>query len=659
MCGIAGFMSPDGLFSEGESLARRMADAIAHRGPDSSGLWLDAGAGIALAHRRLAILELSPAGDQPMESRGGRYSIVFNGEIYNHVELRNCLDHVVSESVSTGITAQDAWRGRSDTESLLAGFETWGIEETIRRAVGMFAVAVWDRTSRRLTLARDRLGEKPLYYGWQGSTFLFGSELKALRAHPAFRGEIDRDALALFLRHNYVPAPYSIYRGIFKLPAGTWLQLRPGERDARPFSYWSARDRAEQGQREPYDGDDGHAIAELERLLKQSLAGQMVADVPLGAFLSGGVDSSAVVALMQQLSRRPVKTFTIGFREDSYNEAPYARAIARHVGTDHTEMYVTPAETLDVIPKLPELYDEPFADSSQIPTFLVSRLTRQHVKVALSGDGGDELFGGYNRYSWAAQIWRKVGWLPRPLRAALAVVLTRVPPDTWDAAFRGLDKFLPASLRHSEPGQKLHKLAEILAVRAPEEVYWGLVSHWKQPASIVVGAKEPMTVLTDTTAWANVGTFEHHMMYLDLVSYLPDDILVKVDRAAMGVSLETRVPFLDHRLVEFAWRLPLGFKLRGGVTKWLLRQVLYRYVPPTLIERPKMGFGVPIDSWLRGPLREWAESLINPARLSTEGFFRPEPITRAWQEHVSGRRDWQYYLWDVLMFQAWLESSKA
>jgi asparagine synthase (glutamine-hydrolysing) len=634
-----------------------MIAPLTHRGPDDEGVWLDGGAGVALGHKRLSILDLSPAGHQPMVSAGGRYVVVFNGEIYNHLALRKELDFPVQEVI--GSERRGGWRGHSDTETLLAGFEAWGVEETVKRAVGMFALAVWDRASRALTLARDRLGEKPLYYGWQGNAFLFGSELKALRGHPGFRGEVNRDAIALLLRHNYVPAPYSIYRDVYKLPPGTCLQINPRQRTAQPSPYWSARDQAELGRREQYAGTEEQATTELEELIKQSLAGQMVADVPLGAFLSGGVDSSTVVALMQQLSSRPVKTFTIGFHEDAYNEAVHARAVARHLGTDHTELYVTPEETLAVIPKLGELYDEPFADSSQIPMFLVSKLARQHVTVSLSGDGGDELFGGYNRYFWATNIRRRLGWLPRPLRSALAGLLATLPPTAWDAAFRRLGHFIPPGLRYSEPGLKLHKLAETLAARTPEEIYRGLVSHWKQPADLVPGAKEPPTVLTDSRAWTEVGDFEHRMMYFDTVSYLPDDILVKVDRAAMGVSLETRVPFLDHRLVEFAWRLPLGFKIRRGVTKWLLRQVLYRHVPRELIERPKTGFGVPIDSWLRGPLKEWAESLLDPIRLAREGFFNPAPIQQKWKEHLSGQHNWQYHLWDVLMFQVWLENENS
>jgi len=650
MCGLTGFFSPTGLVENAAEIVRRMSDAITHRGPDDAGVWVDEAAGVALAHRRLSILDLSPAGHQPMASNGGRYVIVFNGEIYNHLELREAL---------AGI----AWRGHSDTETLLAAFEAWGIELTLKKCVGMFALALWDRETRSLTLARDRMGEKPLYYGWQGDVFLFGSELKALRAHPAFCGEIDRNVLALYLRHNYVPAPYSIYKGIFKLPPGSWLTL-PADapvavspapsRDGLKTFYWRARDAAEAGVRR--DLDDDAAINELDTLLRRAVGGQMVADVPLGAFLSGGIDSSTVVTLMQAQSKRPVQTFTIGFHEAGYNEAEHAHAVAAHLGTEHTELYVTAEQAMAVIPRLPALYDEPFADSSQIPTLLVSELARRHVTVSLSGDGGDELFGGYNRYMWASRIWRSLGWAPRPLRAALAGVLTSLPPTAWNGVFSGLSLFLPKRWRYANPGDKLHKLAGILAVRSPEEIYLALVSHWQQPANIVIGATEPATVLTDARQWADVPDFESRMMYLDQMTYLPDDILTKVDRAAMGVSLETRVPLIDHRVVEFAWQLPLSMKIRHGQTKWLLRQVLYRYVPREFIERPKMGFGIPLDVWLRGPLRDWAEALLGESRLRQEGYFHPGPIRQKWAEHLSGQRNWAYYLWDVLMFQAWLES---
>lgn len=639
MCGFAGVY---GRPPSADNL-RRMGLAIAYRGPDDSGVWIDPEAALGLVHRRLSIIDLSPAGHQPMASACERYIIAFNGEMYNHSELRQSLGH-------------PSWRGHSDTETLLAAIATWGLEAALKQCVGMFAFALWDRKTKCLTLARDRLGEKPLYYGWQGDVFLFGSELKALKAHPAFRAEIDRNALTLFLRHNAIPAPYSIYQGIHKLPPGTFLQLHAGKRDARPVAYWSAQMAAEAGQRNLFRGSDAEAGAELERLLGQAVNGQMVADVPLGAFLSGGIDSTTVVALMQAQSTRPVKTFTIGFNEAGYNEADHAHAVARYLGTEHTELYATPQDAMDVIPNLSAIYDEPFADSSQIPTCLVSRLARHHVTVSLSGDGGDELFGGYNRYFWARNLWRKFGWMPRPLRAALAGVLTTVPPASWNTAFQKLGQWLPARLRYANPGDKLHKAAEILAVRSPEEIYLGLVSHWKHPAQLVRGSHEPPTLLTDPSRQADLPDFEHRMMYLDTVTYLPDDILTKVDRAAMSVSLETRVPLLDHRVVEFAWTLPLAMKIRHGQGKWLLRQVLYRHVPQSLMERPKMGFGVPIDQWLRGPLKPWAAALIEPARLMREGIFDPAPIQRKWLEHQAGARNWSYYLWDVLMFQAWREN---
>lgn len=658
MCGLSGFLAPADWPRDAAGLARRMADTLRHRGPDDAGVWVDEGAGVALAHRRLAILDISPAGHQPMASDSGRYVIAFNGEIYNHLDLRRELE-------TSG--AAPFWRGHSDTETLLAALGAWGIEAALKRCVGMFVFALWDRESRTLTLARDRLGEKPLYYGWQGKTFLFGSELKALKAHPAFRAEINRDALALFLRHNAIPAPYSIYRGIHKLPPGTFLQidaedaLSPGSSPRGRGGitpYWSARSVAEAGQRNLFRGSDAEAVTELERLLGQAVGGQMVADVPLGAFLSGGIDSTTVVALMQAQSSRPVKTFTIGFSEAGYNEAEHAHAVARHLGTEHTELYVTPQDAMDVIPSLAAIYDEPFADSSQIPTCLVSRLARAHVTVSLSGDGGDELFGGYNRYFWARNIWRKLGWLPHPLRAALAGALTTLPPAAWNTAFHQLERWLPNRLRYANPGDKLHKVAEILAVRSPEEIYLGLVSHWKHPAQLVPGSVEPPTLLTDPAHRVDLPDFEHRMMLLDTVTYLPDDILTKVDRAAMSVSLETRVPLLDHRVLEFAWTLPLDMKLRHGQGKWLLRQVLYRHVPQTMMERPKMGFGVPIDVWLRGPLKAWAADLIEPGRLAREGFLDPARIQRKWAEHQSGSRNGAYYLWDVLMFQAWLQAQQ-
>ena len=648
LCGVTGFFRATSQTGDEMAAALcRMTDAIVHRGPDNGGGWVDAEAGIALGHRRLSILDLSFQGDQPMISGSGRYVIAYNGEIYNHRALRAKLE-------SAG--AAPPWRGRSDTEVMLAAFEHWGVADSLERFNGMFAFALWDRHERLLHLARDRMGEKPIYYGWMGDTFLFGSELKAMRAHPAWHGEIDRGALALYMRHNVVPAPYSIYQGIRKLLPAHLLSfpLSDRRRETPPScEYWSARDVVEAGVRQPISCSAEEAVEALDNLLRDAVALRMEADVPLGAFLSGGYDSSTIVALMQAQSARPVKTFSIGFHEAEYNEADHARAVARQLGTEHTEHYVTPAEAMNVIPRLPALYDEPFADSSQIPTFLVSQITRRHVTVALSGDGGDELFGGYNRYSWVHDIWRKTGWLPKRAKAAIARGLTAIPPGAWDKVFSAINPLLHRRMRARLPGDKVHKFAGMVTSSSPEEMYRRLVSHWS-PESVVLEPREPPTVLTDHARWADVGDITQRMMFLDLMSFLPDDILAKVDRASMGVSLEARVPLLDHRVVEFAWRLPLVMKIREGEGKWILRQVLYRYVPKDLIERPKMGFGIPIDAWLRGPLRDWVEDLLDEGRLKRERFFRPEPVRARWREHLSGRRNWSYHLWDVLMFQAWL-----
>lgn len=648
MCGVTGFLQPSGPSAEKiTAIADAMARRIEHRGPDDSGIWVDPALGVALGHRRLAILDLSQEGHQPMRSADGRWVLVFNGEIYNHRAIRDEIDRA---------GAAPAWRGHSDTEVMLAAVGAWGLDAALRKFVGMFAFALWDREARTLFLSRDRLGEKPLYYGWQGDAFLFGSELKALKAHPAFRGEVDRDAVALMLRHSYIPAPYSIYKGIRKLPPGTYLKISMAEKEGEPIPYWSLREIAEHGQAEPFAGSDTQAVATLESRLTEAVGLQMVSDVPLGAFLSGGLDSSTIVALMQAQSSRPVKTFTIGFKEEGYNEAEYAKRVARHLGTDHTELYVTSEQAQSVIPRLPALYDEPFADPSQIPTFLVSQLARQHVTVSLSGDAGDELFGGYTRYFWASSIWRILGRMPKPLRKGAALGLGALSPRALNGVYGQLSRFLPRRFGMARPGDKVSRLADMLGAASPEDMYRDLVSHCQDPAQVVIGSSEPPTVLTRRSAWPATHHFEERMMYLDAMSYLPDDILVKVDRAAMGVSLETRVPFLDHRVVEFAWQLPLSMKMRQGQGKWILRQVLYKYVPKELIERPKMGFGVPIDSWLRGPLREWSEALLDESRLKREGFFDPAPIREKWREHLCGERNWQYFLWNVLMFQAWLES---
>lgn len=656
MCGIVGYLGLNDLtdaLSVPHSYVRRMADTLVSRGPDSDGYWLDLKAAIALGHRRLSIVDLSAAGAQPMCSMSGQFVLAFNGEIYNHLDLR-------SELARCGLAP--VWRGHSDTETLLAGFDAWGISGTLERVVGMFAMAVWCRGTRTLSLTRDRLGEKPLYYGWQGighsAVFLFGSELKALRVHPSFGDAINRDALHLFMRFNNVSGSQSIYEGVHKLEPGCILRVSQATPEPVIETYWSAAAVARQGVGQPFAGSSTDAVDSLEALLKETVRSQMAADVPSGAFLSGGVDSSVIVALMQAQSGRPVKTFTIGFGEDGYNEAVYAKEVAAHLGTEHSELYVSAQQAMDVIPHLPTLYNEPFADSSQIPTFLVSQMARQHVTVALSGDAGDELFCGYNRYQVTASTWQRLSTLPLPMRRVAAWAITRLSPAAWNrfATATGISK------RWADFGYKLHKGAGVLAAASSGDLYTGLVSQWHQPSQVVLGGTEPATLLTglqpDLTGLNDV----ERMMALDMLTYLPDDILVKVDRAAMGVSLETRTPFLDHRVVEFAWQLPLAYKLRkennSYITKWALRQVLYRHVPKAMIERPKMGFGVPIDSWLRGPLREWAEDLLSEHRLRNDGFFDPSPIRQKWAEHLSGQHNWQHQLWIVLMFQAWYEGTR-
>jgi asparagine synthase (glutamine-hydrolysing) len=653
MCGLTGFIDTTGRSGEADlrQAVRRMADTIVHRGPDDSGEWADPQVGLALGFRRLAIVDLSPEGHQPMASAGGRYVIAFNGEVYNFRELRRELEE---------IGQAPAFRGHSDTEVMLAAIEAWGLERAVKKFVGMFAFALWDRKERTLHLVRDRLGIKPMYYGWIGGTFLFGSELKTIRAHPGVDLELNRDAVTLYLRYNYVPAPHSIYEGIYKLPPGSYLTLPCGERGLpEPTRYWSALEAAERGVRSPFTGTEEEAVEQLDALLRESVRLRMVADVPLGAFLSGGVDSSTVVGVMQALSDRPVRTFTIGFHEEGYNEAEHAKAVARHLGTEHTELYVTPEEAMAVIPKLPLLYDEPFSDSSQIPTYLVSELARRHVTVSLSGDGGDELFAGYNRYFWWEGIWKRIGKYPPAMRQMIARGITAASPRAWDRTLQAGGPLVPRKLKQPLFGDKLHKLAGIIPSESPEALYSGLLSHWKRPDEMVLGSREPATLLTDPSSWPPLGNFISTMQYLDTVSYLPDDILVKVDRASMGVSLEARVPLLDHRVVEFAWRIPLSMKVQNGEGKALLRKVLYRYVPKEIIERPKMGFGVPIDRWLREDLRDWAEALLDERRLREEGIFDPGPIRRKWSEHLAGHRNWHNHLWLVLMFQAWWEEHRS
>jgi asparagine synthase (glutamine-hydrolysing) len=647
MCGIAGIFSSTVLDTQARSWVSNMASALSHRGPDDLGTWIDPERGIAFGHRRLAVIDLSEEGHQPMTSESGRYVINFNGEIYNYPAMKKQLEKFGHK-----------FRGHSDTETILAAIEQWGFVKTLESLIGMFALAVWDRKEATLFLARDRMGEKPLYYGVHSETLVFGSELKSFASLPFWNPEINRDALTLLLRYGYIGAPHSIYKEIFKLKSGSYLALTRKDLKQLPESvpYWSPHQHVLEAIGARFQGSEEDALNHLENLLKQSIAGQMIADVPVGAFLSGGIDSSTIVALMQTQSSRPVKTFSIGFHEEIYNEAPYAAAVAKHLGTEHTELYLTPQDALDVIPKLPSLYDEPFADSSQIPTYLVSKMAREHVTVTLSGDGGDELFGGYDRYFWANQIIRKTGWMPGPVRKVGAAVITSMEPASWDRLFRRLPFLMRKERAHSSHGKRLYKLAEMLSRTDFRSLYQAMLSHWYDPASVVLGSHEPSTWQNDANSQIDLPDIFIQMMFLDALNYLPDDVLVKVDRASMAVSLESRVPFLDHRVVEFAWSLPTKMKIRRNKGKWILRKLLQRYIPDSFIDRPKQGFGVPIDSWISGPLRPWVEELLSETRLKREGFFDPEPIRARWQEHLTGRRHQHYALWDILMFQAWLEA---
>jgi asparagine synthase (glutamine-hydrolysing) len=639
MCGIAGIWRK--RRGDAAATASRMAERLAHRGPDDCGVWSDAAAGIALGFRRLSIIDLSPAGHQPMQSASGRFTLIFNGEVYNFLAIR--------EELERGGLAP-SWRGHSDTEVMLAAFEAWGLDAALKRFVGMFALALWDGRERLLHLVRDRMGVKPLYYAAPQGTVLFGSELKAMVAAEECPTTVSRDALALYTRFAYVPSPYAIYEGVWKVRPGTIVTF-DDDHHCSEREYWSLRDVIDRATADRFAGSDAEAVEELDRIAKEAVRLRMIADVPLGVFLSGGIDSSLVTALMQAQSSGPVKTFSIGFHEAEYDEARHAAAVAKHLGTQHTEIYVTPSDARDVIPLLPCMYDEPFADSSQIPTYLVSKLARQHVTVSLSGDGGDEFFGGYHHYFLGRKLRDKAESLPRFARPAAAAAMRAVPIPTWNRLLSPTRRFVPRAFRRDGAGERIHKLAAAMTGRDPDALYRDVVSR---RASLVAGARELPIAITDRAAWPGIDDDVERMMYFDQVSYLPDDILVKVDRASMAVSLEAREPLLDHRLIEFAWRLPISMKLRDGGGKWILKKLLARYVPETLIERPKMGFGLPIDQWLRGPLRAWAESLLDETRLRDDGFFDVAAVRGQWMQYAAGRNGLQN-LWAVLMFQAWRE----
>jgi asparagine synthase (glutamine-hydrolysing) len=648
MCGLTGFI--DSSDRRSRDLFQReietMCAAIRHRGPDDAGTFIDAEVGVALGFRRLSIIDLSPAGHQPMTSASGRYSIVFNGEVYNYERLRE-------ELGSSGLA--QVYRGHSDTEVILACIEAWGLPAALKKFIGMFAFALWDRERRTVSLVRDRVGVKPMYYGWVGNLFLFGSELKGLRAHSRFEAQIDRDAVALMLQYGYVPVPHTIYKEFRKVVPGTILEVSVADpRATSSIPYWSAEHAAEEGQRDVVHSET-EALQQLETILRDAVGLRMISDVPLGVFLSGGIDSSIVTALMQAQSARPVRTFTIGFHEGQYDEAGHAAAVARHLGTDHTELYITPAEAQEVIPLLPQIFDEPHGDSSGIPTYLVSKLARRDVTVALSGDGGDELFAGYNRHRWTETAWNFSRRLPSPLRRTAGAFLRGIASPTSLAGALA-ERLLPADARPRLFREKVAKLASLATIDGPLDAYSRLVSQISDPNSYVIGSSPTATLGSHSAE--RIRGFAHRIMLLDLLTYLPDDILAKVDRASMAVSLEAREPLLDHRLIEYAWRLPLSMKIREGKTKWALRQILYHYVPADLIDRPKMGFSIPLDVWLRTGLRDWAESLLSEDRLRREGVLASGPVRALWSEHASGRRDVQHQLWNILMFQAWLDEQR-
>jgi asparagine synthase (glutamine-hydrolysing) len=650
MCGFTGYLASNPIDKSKNSkrVIQDMTDSLYHRGPDSEGFWEDYAQGISMGFRRLAILDTSSKGNQPMLSNNGQYVLIFNGEIYNHLDLRK----------EIAISYPDyKWRSGSDTETLLFAFQIWGISETIQKCIGMFGFAVWCKKRKVLTLGRDRLGEKPVYYGWQGSNndrlFFFGSELKSFKKHPEFKGEINRDSLSSFVRYSYIPAPHSIYEGIFKLLPGNILEVSANNPDPLIYKYWSALDITIKQNNSLQFKNTNEAVNSLESVLENSVNKQMIADVPIGAFLSGGIDSSLIVSLMQTQSSQRIKTFTIGFDNEGYNEAAHAKAVAEHLKTDHSELYIDSKDLLNVIPSLAQLYDEPFSDSSQIPTYLISKFAKQDVTVALSGDGGDEIFCGYNRYQVTNQYWPILKTVPSFFKKMIASTILALSPNQIDSLYN----FFIRNKRYSNFGDKVHKGSKVIDSKDITALYKGVTSICLDPDSIVLDGSESNYFLDSSIKKLKSLDDVSFMMMLDLLTYLPDDILTKVDRAAMGVSLETRVPFLNHEVVEFALSLPQKYKLRNNQTKWLLRQVLYKHVPKELIERPKSGFAIPIGIWLRTSLKDWAEDLLNENLMTAQGFFNVNKIRKRWLQHLSGTHNWEHFLWNILMFQSWLRES--
>lgn len=641
MCGIAGLLFNRAL--EPDRILNKMVRSLKHRGPDDYGIWVDRACSVGLAHARLSVVDLSQSGHQPMYSASHRYVIAFNGEIYNHREIRAELDSITALS----------WRGHSDTETLLAGIEAWGLPKTLEKCVGMFAIALWDKRDRTLTLVRDRFGEKPLYYGAVGQYFAFSSELTAFDSVPGFQKAIDRNALSLYLRFSSVPDPYSIYQGIYKLEPGSYVTFDERGALLEKLNYWSMSELIYKAKSSPASASYEESVSQFDKLMSSTIQQQAQSDVPLGAFLSGGVDSSLIVALMQKQSLQKIRTFSIGSDSPTYNEAQHAKEVAAHLSTNHSELYVTDKDALEVIPELATIYDEPFADSSQIPTYLVAKMAKQHVTVALSGDAGDELFGGYNRYTMTNSLWKNLSRVPLPIRRFVAKNIQRLSIEQWN-------RILAAVLRkkYVNPGYKLHKGAGVLSSRSEDELYLGLLSRVKEPELLLGNACSRDRLLTSLDRSSNVPVGLNaieKMMYFDSVSYLPWDILTKVDRASMSVSLETRVPFLDHRIADFAWSLPMHYKVRGGVGKSILKDTLYRYVPRELIDRPKMGFGIPMSDWLRGPLRCWAEDLLSEQKLSRDGLFDAVKVRQLWKLMQENRGCWEHHIWSVLVFQSWYD----